>query len=106
MHEIGHALGMSHPGDYDAAPDVDLTYADNAEYYQDSLQYTIMSYFGSSSTGRGQDLVRGDADGARHRRDPEPLRRQHDDPDRRHRLRLQQQCRPARLRFLAERRCR
>ena len=51
MHEIGHALGLSHPGDYDASPDAELTYANNAEYYQDSLQYTIMSYFGSSSTG-------------------------------------------------------
>jgi serralysin len=51
MHEIGHALGMSHPGSYDAAPGVTLTYANNAEYYQDSLEYTIMSYFASSNTG-------------------------------------------------------
>lgn len=51
MHEIGHALGISHPGNYNAAPGVTLTYEANAEYYQDSLQYTIMSYFGSSSTG-------------------------------------------------------
>jgi serralysin len=51
MHEIGHALGLSHPGDYNAAPGVTLTYDANAEYYQDSLQYTIMSYFASSSTG-------------------------------------------------------
>jgi serralysin len=51
MHEIGHALGMSHPGAYNAAPGVTLTYEANAEYYQDSLQYTIMSYFSSSSTG-------------------------------------------------------
>jgi serralysin len=51
MHEIGHALGLSHPGDYNAMPNVTLTYEANAEYYQDSLQYTIMSYFASSSTG-------------------------------------------------------
>lgn len=51
MHEIGHSLGLSHPGDYNAEPNVTLTYAANAEYYQDSLQYTIMSYFPSSSTG-------------------------------------------------------
>jgi serralysin len=51
LHEIGHALGMSHPGAYDAAPNVTPTYEANAEYYQDSLQYTIMSYFASSSTG-------------------------------------------------------
>ena len=51
MHEIGHALGLSHPGDYNASPDAELTYQNDAEYYQDSLQYTIMSYFASSSTG-------------------------------------------------------
>ena len=48
---MGHALGLSHPGNYNAAPGVDLTYANNAEYYQDSYQYTIMSYFASSNTG-------------------------------------------------------
>jgi serralysin len=51
LHEMGHALGMSHPGNYNAAEGVTLTYEANAEYYQDSLQYTIMSYFASSSTG-------------------------------------------------------
>jgi serralysin len=51
MHEIGHALGISHPGDYNAEEGVTLTYAEHAEYYQDSLEYTIMSYFASSSTG-------------------------------------------------------
>ena len=51
MHEIAHALGISHPGDYNAEEDVTLTYENDAEYYQDSLQYTIMSYFASSSTG-------------------------------------------------------
>jgi serralysin len=51
LHEIGHALGLSHPGNYNAAPNVTLTYENNAEYYQDSLQYTIMSYFASASTG-------------------------------------------------------
>jgi serralysin len=51
MHEIGHALGLSHPGNYDAAPDTEITYAAHAEYYQDSLEYTIMSYFGSSNSG-------------------------------------------------------
>jgi len=51
MHEIGHALGLSHPSNYNAQPGVTLTYEANAEYFQDSHQYTIMSYFGSSSTG-------------------------------------------------------
>ncbi len=51
MHEMGHALGLSHPGAYNAAEGVTITYAANAEYFQDSLQYTIMSYFASSNTG-------------------------------------------------------
>jgi len=51
LHEIGHALGISHPGNYNAAEGVTLTYEENAIYYQDSLQYSIMSYFASSSTG-------------------------------------------------------
>jgi serralysin len=51
LHEMGHALGLSHPGNYNAAPGVTLTYENNAEYFQDSYQYTIMSYFASSSTG-------------------------------------------------------
>ena len=50
-HEIGHAIGLSHPGDYDAEADVDLTYAADGAYYEDSRQYSIMSYFGSTNTG-------------------------------------------------------
>jgi serralysin len=51
MHEIMHALGIAHPGNYNAEEGVTLTYEADAEYFQDSLQYTIMSYFASSSTG-------------------------------------------------------
>jgi len=51
FHEMGHALGLSHPGAYDAAEGVTITYEANAEYYQDSHEYTIMSYFGSINTG-------------------------------------------------------
>ncbi|MBO9709847.1 MAG: M10 family metallopeptidase C-terminal domain-containing protein [Caulobacter sp.] len=50
-HESGHALGLEHPGDYNAAPGVSITYAANAEYYQDSRAYSIMSYFAASETG-------------------------------------------------------
>ena len=52
-HEIGHALGLSHPSDYDSTDSVstDPTYAANASYYEDSRQYSIMSYFASSNTG-------------------------------------------------------
>jgi serralysin len=51
LHEIGHALGLEHPGDYNAGPGKVITYADDAEYFEDSLQYTIMSYFEASNTG-------------------------------------------------------
>jgi serralysin len=50
-HEIGHALGISHPGGYNAAPGVSITYGPNAEYYQDTRAYTIMSYFEASVLG-------------------------------------------------------
>ena len=46
IHEIGHALGLSHPGVYDAAPGVTVTYDADAEFAQDNRQYTVMSYFG------------------------------------------------------------
>lgn len=47
-HEIGHALGLSHPGAYNGGSP---TYEANAAYMQDSLQYTIMSYFAAAKTG-------------------------------------------------------
>ncbi|MEM8914837.1 MAG: M10 family metallopeptidase C-terminal domain-containing protein, partial [Pseudomonadota bacterium] len=49
MHEIGHSAGLDHPGDYDTGDDAE--YDTHAEYIQDSDQYTIMSYFGTSETG-------------------------------------------------------
>lgn len=52
MHEIGHTLGLVHPSDYNASDSGDdITYAANAEFYQDSYQYTIMSYFSATNTG-------------------------------------------------------
>lgn len=48
IHEIGHAIGLDHPGNYDGG---DPAYAKDALYVQDSLQYTVMSYFAASSTG-------------------------------------------------------
>ena len=48
IHELGHALGLRHPGNYNGgAP----SYAKDARYLQDSLQYTVMSYFDASNTG-------------------------------------------------------
>ena len=49
IHELGHAIGLSHPGAYNGAGAT--TYANQAEYAQDSRQYTIMSYWSASSTG-------------------------------------------------------
>jgi hypothetical protein len=57
-HEIGHSLGLSHPGNYDFGNDSDgdgepdpITYEGDAFYFQDSHQYTIMSYFDAYETG-------------------------------------------------------
>jgi serralysin len=51
MHELGHAIGLSHPGDYNASPGGSLTYANSSQFIQDSQQYSVMSYFNQSNTG-------------------------------------------------------
>jgi Ca2+-binding RTX toxin-like protein len=48
IHEIGHAIGLSHPGAYNGGG---FNYADNAEYAQDTLQYSVMSYWDAYETG-------------------------------------------------------
>lgn len=48
FHEIGHALGVAHPGPYG---DGGGSYSANAVYMQDSRQYTVMSYFDATNTG-------------------------------------------------------
>ncbi len=48
VHEIGHALGLDHPGDYNGGSP---TYAVDAAYAQDTIMYSVMSYFGASNTG-------------------------------------------------------
>ncbi|MET0294135.1 MAG: M10 family metallopeptidase C-terminal domain-containing protein [Phenylobacterium sp.] len=51
VHEIGHALGLDHPGNYGTGSDVDPNYLGHAGYAEDSLQYTVMSYFSEFNTG-------------------------------------------------------
>lgn len=50
VHEIGHALGLNHMGDYDGEGDWEPS------AYQDSVVYSIMSYMGPES-GDGEGLV-------------------------------------------------
>ena len=49
-HEIGHAIGLSHPGDYNAG-NGSPTYTASAVYYEDSRQYSVMSYWSATNTG-------------------------------------------------------
>jgi serralysin len=51
VHELGHAIGLDHPSHYNASAGVSLTYATDASYYEDSRQYTVMSYFNEANTG-------------------------------------------------------
>ena len=51
MHEIGHAIGLSHPGAYNAGSGGPITYAGSAEYAEDTRQYSLMSYFDASEGG-------------------------------------------------------
>lgn len=62
IHEIGHSLGLSHPGDYNFSDDNDgdgfpdpITYLNDAFYAQDTQQYSIMSYFRDQQSG-GQSI--------------------------------------------------
>lgn len=48
VHELGHALGLEHPGEYNGGSP---TYAANALYSQDTIQYSVMSYFDANNTG-------------------------------------------------------
>ncbi|MCI4662572.1 MAG: M10 family metallopeptidase C-terminal domain-containing protein [Neomegalonema sp.] len=47
MHELGHGVGLAHPGDYNGSS---AQYSD-ADHYNDSRQYSNMSYWSESYTG-------------------------------------------------------
>lgn len=48
IHEIGHALGLNHPGDYNAGEQAEITYENSAQVAQDYYTYSIMTYFPDS----------------------------------------------------------
>lgn len=50
VHEIGHAIGLDHPAEYNAG-EGSPTYRPNATYFEDTYQYTLMSYFEETNTG-------------------------------------------------------
>jgi len=50
-HEVGHALGLSQPGNYNAGKGTP-NYINSAQFLQDSAQYTMMSYWDGSLTGQ------------------------------------------------------
>jgi hypothetical protein len=51
LHEIGHALGLSHPGPYNVIG----SYGEDAVYAQDTRMFTVMSYFGGWREGVAAD---------------------------------------------------
>jgi len=55
MHEIGHALGLDHAGNYDgnATYRTDSTQVGDNHYLNDSWQATVMSYFDQAEAGTG-----------------------------------------------------
>lgn len=48
LHEVGHRIGLLHPGDYNG---VGMNYRDHAEYAQDTESYSVMSYFRAAESG-------------------------------------------------------
>lgn len=53
LHEIGHALGLSHPGNYNGS----ANFSNDATHFQDTRGYTVMSYFNASANSSGTDHI-------------------------------------------------
>ena len=53
LHEIGHALGLTHPGNYN----VSANYEIDATHQQDTREYSLMSYFQAGADGSGTDHI-------------------------------------------------
>ncbi|WP_046866989.1 M10 family metallopeptidase C-terminal domain-containing protein [Microvirga massiliensis] len=51
VHEFGHALGLKHPGDYNASDQGDITYQNNRSFDEDTTRYSVTSYFDPSDDG-------------------------------------------------------
>ncbi len=51
VHEFGHSLGLSHPGNYNFSPGFTVNYVNGADYAQDIRNYTIMSYWNPREVG-------------------------------------------------------
>jgi serralysin len=54
MHELLHTLGLDHPGPYNGDT---ANYETQAQFQQDSNQYTVMSYWLASVTGADHDAA-------------------------------------------------
>ena len=59
LHEIGHALGLNHPGTYNGTSPT----SSEILYDQDSNQYTVMSYNDARETGADHVGLNGDSNG-------------------------------------------
>ncbi|HEX8525763.1 M10 family metallopeptidase C-terminal domain-containing protein, partial [Allosphingosinicella sp.] len=48
LHEVLHAVGLSHPGEYNGQG---YNYQDHAEFVEDTIQYSVMSYWAAAEAG-------------------------------------------------------
>jgi len=55
VHETGHALGLGHPGPYN---DPSAAYGTNNRFTNDTLQFTVMSYFDQENYGPATNAFR------------------------------------------------